>query len=177
MMMEVKKHTKDIELLHRLGGVSLKIANNHHLENLSEFVLHDLCSEDLFRVVKAVYLVNNPDFACMKGVAGYSNQENFSKGHGWEHQKDFTSHMRQSSFNQQVRQINDINLIAKKELLDKKHLHKLSDQLEIERPEFHIWNMKYDNQGILIFEKKNSGDVMFQHLPHFASMLSFCPVF
>lgn len=177
MVMELKKHSNDLVLLHRLGGVSLKIANNHHLENLSEFLLHDLCSEDLFRVVKSAYLVNNPDFACMKGVAGYSKQDNFSKGQSWDNQKDFTSHMRQSLFNQKVRQINDVNMNVGIDLTDKKYLHKLSDQLEIEHPEFHVWNMKYDNQGILIFEKENHNDVSFEHLPHFASMFSFCPVF
>jgi len=175
--MELKKDTKDLVLLHRLGGVSSNIANNHHLENLSEFVLHDLCSKDLFRVNKAAYLVNNPDFACMKGVAGYSNQENFTKGHGWHNQKDFTSHMLQSSFNQKVRQINQTNSKARADLLDKKYLYTLSDSLEIEHPEFHLWNMKYDNQGVLIFEKENKNDPVFEHLPHFASMLSFCPVF
>ncbi|MBI2345107.1 hypothetical protein HYV10_03480 [Candidatus Dependentiae bacterium] len=175
--MELKKHSQDLALLHRLGGVSLNIASNHHLENLSEFVLHDVCSEDLFRVVKAAYLVKNPDFACMKGVAGYSNQENFIQGHTWQNQKDFTSHMRNSLFNQKVRQINETNIPSKIDLLDKKRLHKLSDHLEIERPEFHLWKMKYDNQGILIFEKEDQNDLLFQHLPHFISMLSFCPVF
>lgn len=175
--MELKKHTKDLILLHRLGDVSLKIANNHHLENLSEFVLHDVCSQDLFRIVKAAYLVNNPDFACMKGVAGYSNQENFAQGHGWQHQKDFTSHMKGAAFNQKVRQVNEMNMQSKVDFSDKKHLYKLSDHLEIERPEFHLWNMKHDNQGILIFEKEDQNDPIFEHLPHFALMLSFCPIF
>lgn len=175
--MELKKHNQDAVLLHRLGAVSSNIVHNHHLENLSEFVLHDVCSEDLFRVVKAAYLVNNPDFACMKGVAGYSKQENFAKGHGWQHQKDFTSHMKQSLFNQKVRDINEMGMKSKIDLLDKKALYTLSDKLEIERPEFHLWNMKYDNQGLLIFEKQDQDDAIFQHLPHFTSMLSFCPVF
>lgn len=162
--MELKKHNKDAVLLHRLGGVSLNIAHNHHLENLSEFVLHDVCSEDLFRVVKAAYLVNNPDFACMKGVAGYSNQESFTKGHGWHHQKEFTSHMKNSLFNQKVRDINEMSMKSKMDLSDKKSLYTLSDKLEIEQPEFHLWNMKYDNQGLLIFEKKDQDDAIFQHL-------------
>ncbi len=175
--MELKKNNKDLVLLHRLGGVSLNIVNNHHLENLSEFVLHDICSEDLFRVIKAAYLVNNPDFACMKGVAGYHKDENFQKGHNWDNQKDFTAHMRQSLFNQKVRQINDVNMASTLDKADKKILYNLSDHLEIERPKFHIWNMKYDNQGILIFEKEHQDDTTFEHLPHFTSMFSFCPIF
>lgn len=176
--MEVKKNINNVGLLDRLGGVSSNIVHNHHLENLSEFVLYDLCSEDLFRVVKAAYLVNNPDFACMKGVAGYNKHDNFSKGYSWQHPKDFTSHMRQSLFNQKVRQINDMNVAPGIiNPSDKKYLHTLSDHLEIENPEFHLWNMKYDNQGILIFEKEDKNDQIFQHLPHFASMFSFCPVF
>lgn len=175
--MELKKHGKDLSLLQRLGGVSSNVANNHHLENLSEFVLHDLCSQDLFRVVKAAYLVNNPDFNCMKGVAGYNKQESFSKGNNWDNQREFTSHMHHSLFNQKVRQISDVDILNASKILDKKHLHKLSDHLEIEYPEFHVWDMKYNNQGLLIFEKEDRNDALFDHLGHFTSMFSFCPIF
>jgi hypothetical protein len=175
MVMERNKHKQD--LLHRLGGVSHKVIDNHHLENLSEFVLHDLCSDDLLNVGKAAYLVNNPDFLCMKGIVGWNNREAFDKGIGWDHQKDFTSHMRQASFNQKVRQFNDLNSSIRGLSLDKAKVVQLADQLEIENPFYHVWNMKHANQGILIFEKKNENEELFEHLPYFVSILSFCPIF
>jgi hypothetical protein len=175
MVNETKMQEK--HFLHRLGGVSHKIIDNHHLENLSEFVLHDLCSDDLLSVKKAAYLVNNPDFLCMRGVVGFDNQKVFDKGLGWDYQQDFTSHMRESSFNQKVRQINDLHALIRGSSLDKSKISQLADQLEIEYPSCHVWNMKHANQGILIFEKNSQNDEILEYLPYFASILSFCPIF
>ena len=163
--------------MHRLGGVSHKVIDNHHLENLSEFVLHDLCSDGLLNIGKAAYLVNNPDFLCMKGIAGWDKQELFNKGINCDNQKDFTSHMRQSSFNKKVREINDLHASMRSSTLDNHQITKLADQLEIEKPFCHVWHMKHANQGILIFEKNNQDQELFEHLPYFVSMLSFCPIF
>lgn len=163
--------------LHRLGGVSSKVIDNHHLENLSEFVLHDICSDDLLNANKVAYLVNNPGFLCMKGVAGWNNQDAFDKGFGWENQKDFTSHMLKSSFNQKVRKINDKHIPVSSSGLDKNEVFKLADYLEIEDPFYHVWNMKHANQGLLILEKKDKNEEIFEHLPYFVSILSFCPIF
>lgn len=173
--MEPKKQSNERTLLHRLGGFSVNIASNHHLENLSEFVLHDLCSGDLFNIPTAAYLVNNPDFSCMKGVAGYKHAESFKKGNNWDLQKDFTAHMKQSDFNQKVRLVYD--KAVKIDGSEKQKLHQLADQFEIENPAFHVWNMKYDNQGLLIFEKPEDMHEAHDNIVHFVPMLSFCSVF
>ncbi|MBP9765478.1 hypothetical protein KBD08_04040 [Candidatus Babeliales bacterium] len=171
--MEPKRHSKEKMLLHKLGSFPQNIATNHYLENLSEFVLHELCSQDLFNLPKAAYLVNNPDFKCLKGVAGYDDKHAFNAGVNWQKHKEFTSHMKQSPFNQKVRLMYDSALSKH----DENEMYALADVLEIEHPVYHIWDMKHENQGIFIYEKPESFDETHEHLIQFVPMLSFCPVF
>lgn len=176
--MEHRNHTnKERELLSRLGNCSKNMAQHHHLENLSEFVLHDVCSADLFNIKKAAYLVNNPDFTCLKGVAGYHHQESFPKGHGWEHQDEFTSHMKQSNFNQKVRSVLNSSITLDGGRLQQDAVHSLAEQFQINDPRFHIWSMKHDNQGLFIFEGTQEAYMAHDHLINFLYMLSFSSVF
>ena len=46
---------------------------------MSEFVLHDICNPNCFNLQKAAFLVDNPDFDCLKGVAGFSADEAYQK--------------------------------------------------------------------------------------------------
>jgi hypothetical protein len=167
---------RDHELLTRLSDFSKNLTSHHYLENLSEFVLHDVCSTDLFALPKAAYLVNNPDFACLKGVSGYHHPESFAKGHSWNNQKAFTSHMQNADFNKKVRSIQDRSL----QLDGSGHqdkIYALADQLQINDPTYHVWPMKHDNSGILIFEKPQDFGQDQEHLLKFLYMFSFCPIF
>lgn len=167
----------DKKLLTKLSDFSKNVTQHHHLENLSEFVLHDACSIDQFNVSKAAYLVNNPDFSCLKGVVGYHAPESFKKGDLWMNQKAFTSHMKSSNFNQQVRSIEDKALILDGQRMDDARIYGLADQLEINDPMYHVWTMKHDNQGVLIFQRPQDFDMGEEHFLHFLYMLSFCPIF
>jgi hypothetical protein len=175
-MMHQKSSLNDTKLLTKLGDFSKNMTQHHHLENLSEFILHDVCSADLFNVSKAAYLVNNPDFACLKGVAGYHTPESFN-GDLWNNQKNFTSHMKGSGFNQKVRSVQDKSLILSSNGMESEKIHGIADMLEINDPMYHVWTMKHDNQGLLIFERPQDVDAGQEHLLRFLYMLSFCPVF
>jgi len=172
-----KKQNNQASLLNHLGNSSKHIVEHHHRDNLSEFVLHDLCSDRGFNIRKAAYLVNNPDFSCLKGVTGYYHTEIFS-GDTWQNPKDFSSHMLKSSFNQHVRSYTDASLPAiNSKDFSKKQLHALVDFLEIEDAAYHIWQSKHNNQGLFIFERPQDIAVADEHLYNFLHMLSFCPVF
>ncbi|HSW75840.1 MAG TPA: hypothetical protein VLG50_02255 [Candidatus Saccharimonadales bacterium] len=176
--MDYKKNkNKEQELLVKLGGFSKNMVQNHHLENLSEFIIHDLCSQDAFNINKAAYLVNNPDFSCLKGVAGYHHPESFKQENSWELQKEFTSHMKQSDFNQNVRSINDKSLVIHNDGPEQDKVYELIERLDMHDPLYHTWNMKYDNQGIFIFEKPEDTKIINDHLLNFLHMLSFCSIF
>lgn len=172
-----RKQDSQVGLLSHLGNSSKYMIQHHHRDNLSEFVLHDLCSEQGFKIRKAAYLINNPDFACLKGIAGYYNPEMFL-GESWQNPKDFTSHMLKSPFNQHVRLFMDTSLptINSKDF-SKKQLQGIVDYLEIEDAAYHTWQSKHNNQGLFIFERPQDEIVHQEHLYNFLHMLSFCPVF
>ncbi len=173
-MAEKRKTNQESVLLHQLGSSSRKIVNNHHLENLSEFVLHDLCSEQGFGIQKGAYLVHNPDFECVKGIAGYHQPESYDSA-SWDNQKAFTSHMKQAEFNKKVRSYNQMNL--KNPSLSDTNIDQLVDYLQISDPAYHVWDSKHNNKGIFIFESFDDQSAMKDHLLNFLHMLSFCPVF
>jgi hypothetical protein len=173
--MEHKKRSKtDADLLSRYSDFSKMVTEHHHLENLSEFVLHDVCAPDLFDLSKAAYLVSNPDFSCMKGVAGYHREGFFPGGHSWKNLKGFTAHMKESDFNQQVRALYDQDLRQNSE---QKQIQELADRLDIKDPLYHVWPLKHANQGVLIFDSDIDDQMHKDHLIKFLYMLSFCPVF
>ncbi len=165
------------KLLIKFSDFSKNMTQNHHLENLSEFVLHDVCGLDQFQVPKAAYLVNNPDFTCLKGVAGYHSQESFRSGDLWSNQKAFTSHMKNAHFNQKVRLVQDNALVLNGAKSDQVRIFGIADQLEITDPVYHTWKMKHDNQGVLIFQKPQDFSMGDEHFLQFLYMLSFCPIF
>ena len=56
----------------RLADLPKRMVPLYDLEaigNIPEFVLHDLCHEDCFNLKKAAFLVDNPDFDSLQGVA------------------------------------------------------------------------------------------------------------
>ena len=171
------KQDNQVDLLGHLGNSSKYMIQHHHRDNLSEFVLHDLCSEQGFKIRKAAYLINNPDFNCLKGVAGFYHPEIFP-GMVWQNPKDFTSHMLKSPFNQHVRSYTDTSLPAiSSKVFSKKELQGIVDYLEIEDAAYHTWQSKHNNQGLFIFERPQDVIVSQDHLYNFLHMLSFCPVF
>jgi len=174
----IKNNTnKEKELLARFGGFSKNMAKHHQLENLSEFIVHDLCSQDLFNINKAAYLVNNHDFKCLKGVAGYHHPEAFRKDNSWQSQNDFTLHMKDAAFNNAVRSIEDRSIIIEDDRVEKNKIEDLMLKFQMKDPVFHVWDMKYDNQGIFIFERPEQSDIVEDHLLNFLHVLSFCSVF
>ena len=167
-------NNKESVLLHQMGNFSQNMLQNHHLENLSEFVLHDLCSEQGFGIKKAAYLVNNPDFECLKGVAGYHHPESFTSGNCWGDQKQFTSHMQQSDFNKAVRSYTES---IKDSTLSSDKVAELADRFQISDPAYYSWDAKHNNQGFFIYESLQDEHNDQDYLQHFLHMLSFCPIF
>ncbi len=164
------------KLLKHLGNLRKMMVNNHELENLSEFVLHDVCHGPCFNINKAAYFINNPDFKILKGVAGYDKKE-LHISDSWNNQKQFISSMQNSLFNQKVRHRLEENFI-KGEISEQYLVRKLADHLEIENPAYHVWNLKHANHGLLIYESHPAqADHIKSHLHDSLYYLSFCPVY
>ena len=169
-------HAAEGQLLQHLGNLRKMIVHNHELENLSEFVLYDLCNGPAVRVNKAAYFINNPDFNMLRGIAGYHKNES-GLHDSWNHQKQFIAAMKNSAFNQKVR--NKLQeSFNRGEIFEQYLVRKLADYLEISNPSYHIWNLKHANHGLLVYEasEKQSKEVE-NHLHDSLYYLSFCPVF
>ena len=52
-----------------------KLLSAQHVDNVAEFVLHERSHENCFNLRRAAYFVDNPDFNCLKGIAGFCRKE------------------------------------------------------------------------------------------------------
>ena len=172
------------ELLHR----QQKILNNLRLlprrilhmqsnDNVTEFVLHDLCNEGCFNLEKAAYLVDNPDFNCLKGVAGFSRAEAFCPEKViWDDPQGFSAHMQGAAFNQKVRSFGRESFVKQGETEDQVADH-IAQNLEFTNYGFYSWNMKHDNHGIFVYEKTSDDTSVDEYLSDGLYLLGFCPVY
>jgi len=176
------KHDEILDKKHRvLTHLSLlpqKILSLHGRDDLTEFVLCDLCQEHCFNLKKAAFFVDNPDFNCLKGVAGYCHQENPTVcDKRWEHPERFMARIQESSFNSKVRDL-QLHSLTLTDESQQDLVNRIARDLEIDNPQCCSVAMKHNNHGLLIFQKEDSADtVVDKHLPSGLAMLGFCPVY
>jgi hypothetical protein len=164
-------------VLERLTEMPSKILLHHEAQDLPHIILHDLSHDDIFGLDKAVYLIDNPDFDCLKGVAGYSRDEcKFHKNDIWQDPYCFHSDMQHADFSSKLKQFlrnglkrNDINTHNDSDLVE------LGESLGLKNPGFLTWQMRHGNHGILIFETNEQFLEKKQNLlKHAAPLLSLC---
>ena len=164
-------------VLEKLTGIPGKILLHHEVQDLPQLVLHDLSHDDVFGFDKAVYLIDNPDFDCLKGVAGYSRHEcKFHKHDVWQNPANFHQDMQAADFNSQLKQFLR-NGIKRKDVdtHDEDDLTALGQSLGLQNPKFLTWPMRHGNHGILIFETSEQAcSKKHNLLPHAGPLLSLC---
>ncbi len=169
---------KEYNVLRYLSCIPNKMIGLHDQENITEFVLHDLCCAQCFNLPKAAYFIDNPDFNCFKGVVGFSREEAYTDSAAiWNSPSAFTVHMRGAQFNNKVRQVLGPSL-KKSHVTDETVAQKLARDLGFSQVQAYSWNLKHDNHGLLLIEH---GDVdlslLESHLKNGLTLLSFCPIF
>lgn len=167
-----------IRLLKKLSYLPNKIVSLHGTENISEFLMHELCNEECFNFSKAAYLVDNPDFNTIKGVAGFDCQEIFLEVENiWQEPERFSKHMKSVPFNQQVRMF-EKDSFKKECVCDEDIIQAVAQALNIENPDFHCWHLKHDNHGLMLFEHQHAEPFWDdEDLENAFALLSLCPVF
>jgi len=165
------------EVLKRLSWLPRKMIAVHGQDNVTEFVLHELCDAQCFNLDRAAFIVDNADFNCLKGVTGISRSEAMKEPNIWQASDRFSAHMQKSAFNQKVRGINRSSL--KKDVSAQKDvIAMLAYDLGFKNHNFCSWDLKHANQGYLVFEKVDNDDVVNdEHLLNGLSLLSHCPIF
>lgn len=156
----------------------IELHNNSLDDRLAEFVLHDLCSHSCFKLDKAAFLVENPDFQCIQGVAGVNNTECAQSDFVpdiWQKPHDFKKFMEQSAFNNQVRSITHQR--NTNGLTDTVLCEEFAPQLSLHNPCCIRWHMKHGNGGILLFDNThNLSEESKKQLAQSLYLLSLCPV-
>lgn len=170
----------DHRLASHLSGLLGKVLQHYEVDELSQIVLHELGHDDCFGLKKATYLIDNPDFNHLVGIAGYHNGECcYHQKDLWENPFKFKEDMKEANFNNNVKKFlqdslrrKDIDLNSAKDIKD------LGIHLGMEKPEFFSWNMKHGNHGILIFEQGDKQICEWKQglLANVAALLSFCGI-
>jgi len=166
-------------VLNCLSCLPKKILSLYDRENVSEFVLYDLCHESCFNLQKAAYFVNNPDFNCLKGVTGIAQKEipELLWNDIWEKAEIFSTYMRNALFNKMVRDWNQCSLEDCGSLTDKT-IECVLGKLEMDKPLLYSVPMKHGNIGLFICEKNDQeNSILDECITNGLSLLGFCPVF
>ncbi len=169
------EHAQLIKILDRVNKLPRKMLQVQNYDNITEFVLHELCNKDCFAIDKAAYFIDNPDFDLLKGIAGYSYPEAYAED-VWKQPSKFTAHMQGAPFNQKVRNFNHSSMRKNNES-DDAIVTLISNQLEINDPRYYSWDMKHDNHGLFVYEKKCNGEDCVDYVKESLCLLGFCPVF
>lgn len=147
-------------------------------DNITELVMHELCNEYCFNLEKAAYLIDNPDFDCLKGIAGFARSEAYSAGQNiWDDPKKFTQHVQAASFNNKVRSYyrNSFTKQGESEEVVAKYIAK---DLGLEEYGYLSWHMKHDNHGLFIYQKACADDTCADdYILDGLSLLGFCPIY
>jgi AraC-like DNA-binding protein len=174
----MKHANKHMALLKFLNCLPRKIIECHGQEYVPHLVLHDFCHELCFNLSKVAYLIDNPDFNCIKGVAGICKHE---KGYCadvkdvWREQQKYCSYLQESEFNNKVCSFACESLKNKKS--EQEAINEIAQQLGFSDPRYLIWPMKHDNHGILLFQAEDGdAELIEEHLEHGVYYLGLCPV-
>ncbi len=155
-----------------------KIQQHHDVEDLAHLVLHDLGHDNHFGLDKAIYLVDNPEFNCLKGVAGFSKCEcPLHRENVWEAPHAFSHDMREAEFHNNMKKFMQDASVRKHDI----DVHNPDDLLELgvrlglKNPSFFTWGMRHGNHGILLFEDVQTTRARRRDLlSNAASLLSLC---
>jgi hypothetical protein len=164
------------QLLLCFASLPEKMLSLQDKDNLVEFVLHELCTMRCFNLSKAAYFIDNIDFDCFKGLAGFDKNNEFSHSNRWTAPEDFTNHMKDCTFNQKVRSIispSPMRKDTRKDII----MGSLASELAMKDPVMYVWDLKHDNIGMLLYQTAEDIDPFDKKLLKGLSILGFCPVF
>lgn len=145
---------QDAELATHLFGLSHKILSHHDVDGLAPMVLHELGHANGFGFNKAGYLIDNPDFNCLKGVAGYCGDEcHHHKADIWSSPHTFVDDMSNAEFHSQVAAFNHHSPARMhSHEVDQAAMEEIGRMLGMCNPSCLTWKMKHGNNGIFLFE-------------------------
>jgi hypothetical protein len=170
------------ELVHSLLSLPPKIMLHHDVSGLAQLVLHELAHDHNFKLKKAIYLADNPDFDHLLGVAGYSKDDcGLHAADVWKNPSEEIGKLHESAYSKQVRSFLQKSMKARHiDFHNKEEIEGLGKQMGLEQPQFFSWDLKHGNHGLLIFEYLDPSaieELKHKLLSNAAALLGFCPIF
>ncbi len=163
------------QMITRLLDLPHKILSHHDTDGIEQLILYELAQEQSFGFDKASYLIDNPDFDCLKGVAGYDRSQcRLSVTNPWENPRASVLDLKNAQFNQQVLTLSQNSLCSRTPAVDSDSIKELSGALGMRNPSFVTWKMKHGNHGILLFEEGDKPHARRDLLQHFVALLGLC---
>ena len=166
-------------LLGTLLNMPSKIMQHYDVNGLVQMVLHELAHDKHLAFKRATYLVDSPDFDCLRGLAGFCREEcRLHQQDLWQDPHHFASAMREASFHASMQKLLGASL--HKNHLDAAHKDNLlafGKALGMEAPEVYVWNLKHGNHGILLYEENSAvaaEKTTKQALDHASALLGLC---
>jgi hypothetical protein len=176
--MKLENGSDGLRNLQDLLRIPQKILSRTDLDNITEFVLHELCYNDCLQLKKAAYFVDNPDFNYFRGIAGIDRTE-LRKGPYciWDEVGQFSQDMNNSIFNQKVKHVS-LNSPRFSQQNESELLQKIATDLLLNNHYFYTWDMRHGNQGVFLYEPDHEPEKeMKEVLEQAACILGFCPLF
>lgn len=165
------------QIVHYLSHLPQKMVSLHGDDHVAAHLLYDLCHEHCFNFARAAYFVDNPDFNWLKGVVGCRRTEIPNHKDVWGAGAQFSQQFVETPFHQLVKEISRPSL-KRAEGSPEEAIKELAQSLNLQDYGYCRWNMKHDNQGLLLFEHADKADaVADEHITNGATLLSFCPIF
>jgi hypothetical protein len=168
--------SRHVSRLTHLNKIPHNILLHHDRDNIVEFVLHDLCHERGLNVEKAAYLMDNHDFNCLKGIAGFDKNYTFDDDI-WVAPDRFSAHMEYSPFNQSVRSVNRASAQLKRQAHNPAFIKDIGDELKIKNLKYCSLPTKHDNISLFIYQMPEDVDVDEHYVLNGLSLLNLCPIF
>ena len=170
-----EKKQRILQKLSRLPRYMLQL---HGRENIAEFILHELGKQECFNLNRAAYVVDNPDFDCLQGIAGYARDEEYGiiDKDIWDDPDSFSTHMKSCSYNGKVREFKKGSHI-KQGLSEKEIVDQVAKDLGFDNPSYYSWPVKNDNHGILLYQKHDLDACDCDYLLDGLCLMGFCPIY
>lgn len=158
-----------------LSSLPKKILALKDHETSHSLVLFELCSDRCFKLEKAAYFVDNPDFDCSRGVAGFFVQEQpKNMADIWTDPELFSQQVKRSAFYQKVRTMQHASITKNNASVI---INAFARELGIAEPRTYIFPLRHDNFGVLVIEQRGfDAEDLHDFVEEGASLLGFCPL-
>jgi len=179
------KNLKNFDYIDQINQILLlphKILDHHinNIDNIIDMILYSLCNEDCLDIDKAAYIIDNPDFDLIKGLAGFDKKNSYKKKYSngidrsniWQYKDYFKEHINNCEFNNRIKQLSGKSIFNNIENIDEK-IKDIANVIDISNPRYYNWLTKNDNYAIVIFENKKD---IHKDMLSFFRFLSLCPL-